>query len=239
MKVEATVLRGGSERGGSETGLLIPNSHPVSPSPTPRVVLALSAGGAKGLAHIGVIQVLEENGIPIHAIAGSSMGAYVAAVWAAGHGGAAMERFAREVEGRWGFVRLLDPFLVPRSGFLRGDKTRRRLQGAIGDVTFAELPRPLRVVATNLRTLERVVFSDCRLEELDLYGSKLTDVVFERCSLREATISGVQAERVELRGCDLTALRGAEALRGMRIPWNDVLQNAPLFAAVAGIDIVD
>ena len=39
------------------------DSHPVSPSPTPRVVLALSAGGAKGLAHIGVIQVLEENGI--------------------------------------------------------------------------------------------------------------------------------------------------------------------------------
>ena len=160
MKVEAKILRGGSERGGSETGFLMTDSQPVSPSPTPRVVLALSAGGAKGLAHIGVIQVLEENGIPIHAIAGSSMGAYVAAVWAAGHDGAAMEHFAREVEGRWGFVRLLDPFLVPRSGFLRGEKTRRRLQRAIGDVTFAELPRPLRVVATNLRTLERVVFNE-------------------------------------------------------------------------------
>ena len=160
MKVEATVLRGGSERGGSETGFLMTDSQPVSPSPTPRVVLALSAGGAKGLAHIGVIQVLEENGIPIHAIAGSSMGAYVAAVWAAGHDGAAMEHFAREVEGRWGFVRLLDPFLVPRSGFLRGEKTRRRLQRAIGDATFAELPRPLRVIATNLRTLERVVFNE-------------------------------------------------------------------------------
>jgi NTE family protein len=160
MKVEATVLRGGSERGGSETGFLMTNPKPVTSSPTPRVGLALSAGGAKGLAHIGVIQVLEENGISIHAIAGSSMGAYVAAVWAAGHDGAAMERFAREVEGRWGFVRLLDPFLVPRSGFLRGDKTRRRLQRAIGEVTFAELPRPLRVVATNLRTLERVVFSE-------------------------------------------------------------------------------
>ncbi len=160
MKVEANILRGGSERGGSDAGFLMTDSHPVSPSLTPRVSLALSAGGAKGLAHIGVIQVLEENGIPIHAIAGSSMGAYVAAVWAAGYDGADMEQFAREVEGRWGFVRLLDPFLVPRSGFLRGDKTRRRLQRAIGDVTFAELPRPLRVVATNLRTLERVVFHE-------------------------------------------------------------------------------
>jgi hypothetical protein len=49
----------------------------------------------------------------------------------------------------------------------------------------------------------------------------------------------VTAERVELRGCDLTGLRGAEALRGMRMPWNDVLENAPLFAAVVGIEIVD
>ena len=52
--------------------------------------------------------------------------------------------------------------------------------------------------------------------------------------LREATISGVTAKRVELRDCDLTGLRGAEALRGVRMPWNDVLQNAPLFAGVVG-----
>jgi len=49
----------------------------------------------------------------------------------------------------------------------------------------------------------------------------------------------LSGERVELRGCDLTALRGAEALRGMRMPWNDVLENAPLFAGVVGVEIVD
>ena len=43
---------------------------------------------------------------------------------------------------------------------------------------------------------------------------------------------------MELRSCDLTALRGAEALRGMRMPWNDVLENAPLFAATLGIEIL-
>ena len=46
----------------------------------PRLGLVLSAGGARGLAHVGVIQVLEENGIPVTAIAGTSMGAYVGAV---------------------------------------------------------------------------------------------------------------------------------------------------------------
>jgi hypothetical protein len=49
----------------------------------------------------------------------------------------------------------------------------------------------------------------------------------------------VKSQRVELRGCDLTGLRGAEALRGVRMPWNDVLENAPLFASVVGIEIVD
>jgi NTE family protein len=156
MKVEATVVLGKSDKGESETDLLSKKTTP----PALRIGLALSAGGAKGLAHIGVIQVFEENGIPIDAIAGSSMGAYVGAVWAFGHDGKTMERFAREVEGKWAWVRLLDPLLVPRSGFLRGDKTRRRLMNAIGEAQFSDLPRPLRVVATNLRTLEQKTFCD-------------------------------------------------------------------------------
>lgn len=156
MKVEATFVRCGSDQGESETGSLISNSKTRSP----KVGLALSSGGAKGLAHIGVIQVLEENGISVHAVAGSSMGAYVAAVWAYGHDGVSMEKFAREVEGRWGFLHLLDPVLLPRCGFLRGEKTRLRLKQAIGEAHFADLTRPLRVVATNLRTLERVILSE-------------------------------------------------------------------------------
>lgn len=155
MKVEATVRCGRSDKGESETAFL--STKPALRSP--RIGLALSAGGAKGLAHIGVIQVLEENGIPIHAIAGCSMGAYVGAVWAYGHNGVQMEKFAREVEGRWGFLRLLDPVLLPRCGFLRGDKTRSRLHTAIGAAQFSELAHPLRVIATNLRTLEREVIS--------------------------------------------------------------------------------
>src|SRR4029450_8466104 len=76
-----------------------------------RIGLALSSGSAKGLAHIGVIQVLEENGIEIDCIAGSSMGAYVGAHWAYGLNGEQLEKIARETEGRWGYLRLLDPML--------------------------------------------------------------------------------------------------------------------------------
>jgi len=123
------------------------------------VGLALSSGAAKGLSHIGVIQVLEENGIEVDVVAGSSMGAYVGAIWNVGHNGEQLEVVAREMESRWAFWTLIDPAFPPRQGFVRGFAVKRRLQKSIGNVRFAELVRPLHVVATNLSTLERVVFS--------------------------------------------------------------------------------
>jgi NTE family protein len=123
------------------------------------VGLALSSGAAKGLSHIGVIQVLEENGIEIDVVAGSSMGAYVASIWNAGKNGAQLEEVAREMESRWAFWSLIDPALPPRQGFVRGFAVKRRLQKSIGNIRFAELVRPLHVIATNLATLERIVFS--------------------------------------------------------------------------------
>lgn len=124
-----------------------------------RVGLALSSGGARGLAHIGVIQVLEENGIEVDVVAGCSMGSYIGAVWASGYDGVAMERLARELEHRWGLFELIDPFILPRQGFLRGEKVKHRLKRAIGDAHFSEMARPLRIVATHLASLDRVVFS--------------------------------------------------------------------------------
>ncbi len=124
-----------------------------------RVGLALSSGGARGLAHIGVIQVLEENGIEIDAVAGSSMGAYVGAVWAYGHDGIACEKIARDLESRWGLLRLVDPVIPPRQGFLSTRRVGHRLRLAIGSTRFIETARPLRVVATDFETLDRVVFS--------------------------------------------------------------------------------
>ena len=121
--------------------------------------LALSSGAAKGFAHIGVIQVLEENGIEVDVVAGASIGAYIGALWCYGHDGKELERLARELEGRWGLWRLMDPVFPPRQGFLRGFALRKRLMRSIGHARFADLLRPLRVVAGNLGTLGRVTFA--------------------------------------------------------------------------------
>jgi NTE family protein len=123
-----------------------------------RIGLALSSGGAKGLAHVGVIQVLEEHGIEVDAIAGASMGAYVGSLWAYGLDGAALEKIAREHEGRWGLLSLVDPKIFPRRGFLSTRRLARRLRRSLGRLHFSDLIRPLRVVVTNLDTLQRVVF---------------------------------------------------------------------------------
>jgi len=129
------------------------------------VGLALSSGAAKGLSHIGVIQVLEENGIDIDIVAGSSMGAYVGAVWAYGLDGPKLEQLAREMQTRWAFWSLIDPAFPPRQGFLRGYAVKKRLMRTIGHAHFADLQRPFRVLATNLDTLERTVFSSGEVAE--------------------------------------------------------------------------
>lgn len=110
-------------------------------------------------------------------------------------------------------------------------------EASLDDVTFADCR--LDLVGLRRAKLERVVFRDCRMEECDLYEATLIDVLFERCELRRATLTKARLKRVELRGCDLAGLEGVEALRGARLPWNDVLENGPLFAAALGIEIVD
>lgn len=124
-----------------------------------RLGLALSSGGAKGLAHIGVIQVLEEHGIEVDIIAGSSMGAYIAAIWGKGYSGIEMEELAREIRGGWQTFRMLDPVFPPRKGFINGKRIKRRLEKQIKNSQFSDLLRPIRIITTRLATSERVVFS--------------------------------------------------------------------------------
>jgi NTE family protein len=125
---------------------------PASAQDPPRIGLVLSCGGARGLAHIGVIQVLEEAKIPISVIMGSSMGAYVGTLWAAGVPGDELARLASEIRDRRTLMRLID-LALPLKGFLRGHKVRKHLERTLGEKTLGELSRPMHVVATNLDTV--------------------------------------------------------------------------------------
>ena len=138
----------------------------------------------------------------------------------------------------WANTRPVRGFDARRVEFWRCRLTGAQLgEARLTDVVFEECH--LDLVNFRFARLERVVFRDCRMNECDLYEASFKDVLFERCQLREATFSSATINRVEIRGCELLGLRGIESLRGARMPWNDVLENAPLFAAALGIEAID
>ncbi len=126
------------------------------------VGLALGTGAARGLGHIGVIRILEREGLAVDVVAGSSMGALVGAAWAVGKSADEMEQLALQVKGRRAFLRLLDP-VFPGSGLIRGLKVQEFLHGIVDELTFADTLIPLKIVASDLNTMEEIVFEHGRL----------------------------------------------------------------------------
>jgi len=122
----------------------------------PKIGLALGSGGARGLAHIGVIKVLEENNIPIDFIAGSSMGAMVGGFYAANKDINQAENLASEANLKL-ILSLIDPSL--RQGMLGGKKVNNFIENQVGGVSFKDLKIPLSIVATNLKNGDSVVIN--------------------------------------------------------------------------------
>jgi NTE family protein len=119
------------------------------------VTLVLSGGGVRGLAHIGVIKVLEEEGIPLKRVVGCSIGALVGAMYASAMDAEKVGAFARSVR----FHRLLD-FGFSKKGLVKGRKLEKALRGFIAAETFEELQLPLAVVATKMRTGEPLLLKN-------------------------------------------------------------------------------
>jgi NTE family protein len=119
--------------------------------PARRVGLALSGGIARGPAHLGVLSVLEREGVEVAVTAGVSAGAIVAAIYCAG---VTPERLAPLLE-TFGWRHIAQP-VWPRRGLFSFARLERWLVDLIGDVQFADLPRPLAISATDMVTGEPV-----------------------------------------------------------------------------------
>jgi uncharacterized protein YjbI with pentapeptide repeats len=87
--------------------------------------------------------------------------------------------------------------------------------------------------------LSHVSFSDCDLREADLRSTRMEAVRFERCDLTGADLRGARLERCEMRGCTLDGLRGADRLRGVAMPWDDILAAAGVFAGEIGVRVLE
>lgn len=136
----------------------------MNDGPVPRVGLALSGGGARGLAHIGVLKVFERQDVPIHLLAGTSMGGLVAAAYAAGMAPEDMEREALRMTSPRRLLSLADPTL-PRRGLFEGRKIVEYLTDRLGECTFDSLRCPLSLLAVDLESGEEVSLDKGRLTE--------------------------------------------------------------------------
>ncbi|KAB2337398.1 patatin family protein [Cytobacillus depressus] len=119
----------------------------------PKVGLALGSGGARGFAHLGAIKVFKDEGIPIDLIAGSSMGAMVGCFYGAGLDIDRLYKLAKAFKRKY----YLD-FTVPKMGFIAGKKVKELIRILTHGKNIEELDLPVRVVATDLVTGEKVVF---------------------------------------------------------------------------------
>ena len=119
----------------------------------PAIGLALGGGFARGMAHIGVLKVLEEEGIPVRVVAGTSVGALIGAAYCSGLSLAELEKVAHSCRfttfARW---------TVSRYGFASNDRMVSFLNRTLKVKTFEELRIPLGVTATDFNSGEGVVF---------------------------------------------------------------------------------
>ncbi|MEO8542299.1 MAG: patatin-like phospholipase family protein [Burkholderiaceae bacterium] len=128
---------------------------PPIPRPAPRIGLALGGGAARGFAHVGVIQVLEEAGIRPSLVVGTSAGSLVAAIYASGRTGAQLQQIAEDMEEA-----SLTDWTLPlfRRGVLRGDALARYVNQQVGRRPIEAMAIPLGIVATDLDSGEGIVF---------------------------------------------------------------------------------
>ena len=121
------------------------------------VGLVLGVGAAYGFCHIGVLKVIEEEKIPIDVIAGSSIGALIASLWATGKSSSQIMEITGEFktpQNIWGLIDLT----IPRLGFIKGNKLYRFLKRHLNNKTFYDTKIPLKIIASDIKRREPKVF---------------------------------------------------------------------------------
>jgi NTE family protein len=126
---------------------------PLKPPRPPRIGLALGGGAARGFAHIGVIQVLEENGIRPDLVVGTSAGSLVAAMYASGRSGSDLASLAQSMDES-----AITDWSFPGRGVIRGEALAHYVREQTGGRSIEQMKLPLGIVATDLDSGQAILF---------------------------------------------------------------------------------
>jgi NTE family protein len=139
---------------GPQTEPAVTPPQPVAKRP-PKIGLALGGGAARGFAHVGVIQVLEEAGLRPDLVVGTSAGSLVAALYASGRTGPQLQEVAQSMEEA-AFTDWTLPIFS--RGMLRGEALARYVNAQVGGKLIEQMPLSLGIVATDLNSGQGVLF---------------------------------------------------------------------------------
>lgn len=187
----------------------------------PKIGLALGSGAAKGFAHVGVLEALEEEKIPVHYIAGTSAGALVGGFYASGLGIKGLKEFAYQTD--WKKVVILLAPSPSKSGLVSGERIEKFLRSFLGNKKIEELPIPFACVATDILSGEEIIIDKGDLVDgirasISIPGI-LTPVILDGRILADGGIvNPVPVNVVSKMGADFVIASNVSSLFGNKLP---------------------
>lgn len=178
----------------------------------PKVGLALSSGAIRGFSHMGVLQVFEEEGIPVDIIAGTSAGALVGGLYAMGHEIKYLQQLALNI--RWEHV---TDITIPRRGFVAGKKLLAFLRLITKGKKIEDLSIPFAAVATDIQNGERVVFKKGPLAEAIRASTSIPGIYIPYQKDGRMLVDGAVVDRIPI---SIVRELGAEIVIGVDVGFS-------------------
>jgi NTE family protein len=141
----------------------------------PKIGIALSGGGARGLAHIGVLEVLDDLGVQIDVVSGTSMGALIGAAYCSGIGLEEVKKLLNSTD--WKSFLVFSAFQLSRAGIIKEKKVDEILKKFLGDKTFKDCKKQFCCVAVDILSGTRVVLDSGSLREAVLASIAVPGII--------------------------------------------------------------
>lgn len=190
-----------------------------------KVGIALSGGGIRGLAHIGVLRVLEENKIPIDMIAGTSIGSLIGALYASEPNAKKLEK---EVKSQ-NLGKLLD-YTLSKYGLIKGKKIEEFLEKRLKNVTFKDLKIPLYITAFDINKKREVIFNKGDVAKAIRASISVPGIFIPVENKREILVDAGMVDPIP---SEILKEKGAEIVIAVNV--NNMKNKKPLYGEAIGV----